>query len=204
MRATVLGDRWDSDVSEPCKTLSDQNRRELLQWARETARRILEKAPPGSQPPSSRIDGRFGGVFVTFWSSRNLRGCVGTFAPTSDLVATIAEVTRSSLADRRFEGDPITAAELANLEIEISILTDPQLTPDPLSLEPGTHGIIVRRGGRSGCFLPRVASERGWSAAQFLSNCCTMKAGFPADAWRDAETQVLLFTADSFSESDFR
>ena len=204
MRAAVFSDRWDSDVSEPCKTLSDQNRRELLQWARETARRILEKAPPGCQPPSSRIDGRFGGAFVTFWSGRDLRGCVGTFAPTSDLAATIAEVTRLSLADRRFEGDPITEAELPNLKIEISILTDPQPTPDPLSLEPGTHGIIVRRGGRSGCFLPRVASERGWSAAQFLSNCCTMKAGLPADAWRDSETEVLLFTADSFGESDFR
>ncbi len=183
--------------------LSERHRRELLRWARESAQRILtQSGGDAAEPP--RIEGRFGGAFVTFWSGRNLRGCVGTFAPTTDLAATIADVTRSSLADPRFEGDPITAEELSNLEIEVSILTDPQPTPDPLSLVPGMHGIIVRRGARTGCFLPRVASERGWSAAEFLSKCCTMKAGLDADAWRDAETQVLLFTADGFRESDFR
>jgi len=178
-------------------------RRELLRFARETARWILENATTASQAARPQIEGRFGGVFVTFWSGRNLRGCTGTFAPTIDLAATIGEVTRSSLADARFESDPITATELPDLEIEISLLTDPQPTQDPLSLIPGRHGIIVRRGGRSGCFLPRTALERGWTAAQFLSYCCTMKAGLDAEAWSDPETQVLLFTADSFRESDF-
>ncbi|MEK7732300.1 MAG: AmmeMemoRadiSam system protein A [Planctomycetota bacterium] len=182
---------------------SVEQQRQLLDFARQTARRILENATTDSSPVAPQIDGRFGGVFVTFWSGRTLRGCVGTFASTTDLAATIAEVTRSSLADARFESDPITAAELPDLEMEISILTDPQPTRDPLSLIPGTHGIIVRRGGRSGCFLPRTASERGWSVVQFLSNCCTMKAGLDAEAWGDPQTQVLLFTADSFRESEF-
>jgi len=190
-------------VPEPSKPLSDQHRRELLRWARESAQRILtQSGGDAAEPP--KIEGRFGGAFVTFWSGRDLRGCVGTFASTTDLAATIADVTRSSLADPRFEGDPIAADELPGVEIEVSILTDPQPTSDPLSLVPGTHGIIVRRGARTGCFLPLVASERGWSAAEFLSRCCTMKAGLDADAWRDRETQVLLFTADSFRESDFR
>ena len=190
-------------MSEPYKPLSEQQRRELLRWARESAQRILtQSGGDAAEPP--RIEGRFGGAFVTFWSGRDLRGCVGTFASTTDLAATIADVTCSSLADPRFEGDPITAEELPGIEIEVSILTDPQPTPDPLSLVPGTHGIIVRRGARTGCFLPLVASERGWSAAEFLSRCCTMKAGLDADAWRDRETQVLLFTADAFRESDFR
>ncbi len=183
--------------------LSEPHRRELLRWARESAQRILTQSG-GRDEARPKIDGRFGGAFVTFWSGQDLRGCVGTFAPTLDLAATIADVTRSSLHDPRFEGNPITAGELPDLEIEVSILTDPQPTPDPLSLVPGTHGIIVRRGARTGCFLPRVASERGWSAAEFLSRCCTMKAGLDANAWRDAETQVLLFTADSLRESDFR
>jgi AmmeMemoRadiSam system protein A len=190
-------------VSVGCTVGSVEQRRQLLRFARETARRILEKGTADPQPLKPAIDGRFGGAFVTFWSGRELRGCVGTFACTTDLAATIADVTCSSLADPRFEGDPITADELPYLEIEVSILTDPQPTPDPMSLTPGTHGIIVRRGERSGCFLPRVACEKGWSAAQFLSNCCTTKAGLGADAWRDPKTQVLLFTADSLRESDF-
>jgi len=183
--------------------VSVEQRHQLLCFARQTARRILENVTTEPTPVAPQINGRFGGAFVTFWSGKTLRGCVGTFVPTIDLAATIAEVTRSSLADARFENDPITTAELPDLDIEISILTDPQPTNDPLSLIPGTHGIIVRRGERSGCFLPRLAIERGWSVEQFLSNCCTMKAGLNADAWGDPQTQVLLFTADSFRESEF-
>jgi len=190
-------------VSQDLRVVSVEQRRQLLRFARQTAQRILENAATNPAPIAPQINGRFGGVFVTFWSGRNLRGCVGTFAPTTELLATIAEVTRSSLADARFESDPITATELPNLEIEISLLTDPQSTHDPLSLIRGRHGIIIRRNGRSGCFLPRVALERDWSAEQFLSNCCTMKAGLDAAAWGDPETQVLLFTADSFHESEF-
>lgn len=177
-------------------------RRQLLGFARGTARRVLQNAAGDQQPVAPQVNGRYGGVFVTFWSERTLRGCVGTFTPTTDLAATIAEVTRSSLTDVRFENDPITAAELTNIEIEISVLSDPQPAHDPLSLILGTHGVIVRRGARSGCFLPRLAVERGWSARQFLTNCCTMKAGLDAEAWGDPQTQVFLFTAESFRESE--
>jgi len=182
---------------------SVDQRRQLLRLARETAQRILKNVTADTEPPSPPNLERFGGAFVTFWSGRNLRGCTGTFLANKDLAATIAEVTRSSLTDPRFESNPISAEELPDLEIEISILTAPQATSDPLSLLLGTHGIIVRRGERSGCFLPRVAMERGWSTEEFLSNCCTMKAGLPGDAWREPETRVMLFTADSFGELDF-
>jgi len=133
-----------------------------------------------------------------------LRGCVGQFLATTDIAKTVETVTRASLNDARFRQDPITASELQDLTIEISILSDPVSTDDPLGLTPGLHGIIVRRGDRSGCFLPKVATERGWSAEMFLNHCCTMKAGLPADAWRGPDTEVLLFTAEVFSESDDR
>ncbi len=179
-----------------------EQQRELLEVAREAAGRELGQAEPASAVKST-IEGRFGGAFVTFWAGKRLRGCVGTFAPTEDITATIQDVTRSSLDDTRFAADPITAAELKDLEIEISILSDPNPTDDPLSLVPGSHGIIIRRGLQSGCFLPKVASDRDWSAEEFLSTCCTMKAGLPADAWRESDTEVLLFTAQVFSESQF-
>jgi AmmeMemoRadiSam system protein A len=126
---------------------------------------------------------------------------MGTFAPTEDLVTTLEEVTQSSLTDPRFASNPITAQELPELDIEVSVLTAPEPTDDPAGLVPGRHGILIRRGTRSGCFLPKVASERGWSAEEFLSHCCTMKAGLPADAWRDPKTHVQLFEAEAFSES---
>jgi len=181
---------------------SPQQRRQLLLVARETSERFLSAAKREA-PESPSIEGRFGGAFVTFWNAKALRGCVGTFAPTTDINATIQEVTKASLKDPRFAVDPITAAELKDLEIEISILSDPEPTDDPASLVPGRHGIVVRRGMQSGCFLPKVATERNWSAEEFLSNCCTMKAGLAADAWREPDTEVLLFEAEVFSESQF-
>ena len=190
-------------------------RQALLAFARATARRILEgedaaragsatPAASGVPPPPIKpvIEGRFGGVFVTIWRGHSLRGCVGTFAPTSDLAATVGHITRSSLDDPRFTGNPITAAELPSLTIEISVLSDLVPTDQPDALVPGAHGIKIQRGERSGCFLPKVAAERGWTAEEFLSACCTMKANLPADAWRDPRTQVYLFTAEVFSEAD--
>ncbi|MFQ5496189.1 MAG: AmmeMemoRadiSam system protein A [Phycisphaerae bacterium] len=171
----------------------------LLRLARETARRWLgEKSDEAEGKPV--VPGRFGGVFVTFWHGRTLRGCVGTFAPTTDLARTVAEVTVASLKDGRFAANPITAGELAALKIEISILSDAVPTDDPLSLVPGRHGVIVRMGARTGCFLPHVAVERGWSAEAFLANCCTMKAGLDADAWRSPDVEVLLFEAEVVAE----
>ncbi|MCH7993709.1 MAG: AmmeMemoRadiSam system protein A [Planctomycetes bacterium] len=135
------------------------------------------------------------------WRATRLRGCIGTFDATDDVVATTSAMTRASLDDRRFVKAPVTLEELRDITIEISILSEATATKRPMSLVPGTHGVIVRRRGRSGCFLPKVCSERGWSAEEFLSNCCTMKADLPADAWRKPDTSVWLFTAQVFSEN---
>ena len=174
-------------------------RRQLLRVARETVECELGVGG-GERLDRPRIEGRFGGAFVTFWVRKRLRGCTGSFAATDDIVGTIQDVTRESLADRRFAAIPITVETLKGLDIEISILSDQDPTPDPASLIPGTHGVVIQFGLQSGCFLPQVATERGWSAEEFLSNCCTMKAGLPADAWRQPGTEVLLFRTQVFSE----
>ena len=176
-------------------------RRALLDVARATVEAELG-IRKGAPTETCEVGGRFGGAFVTLWGrGKALRGCVGTFVPTEDICATVQDMTRKSLADSRFAASRVTAKDLADLDIEISILSDAGPTSDPLSLIPGTHGIVIRRGHQSGCFLPKVASERGWSAEEFLSNCCTMKAGLPAEAWRKDDTEVLLLTAQVFAES---
>jgi len=173
--------------------------RELLRTARRAAELELGVSHD-SHADTLKIAGRFGGAFVTFWNGDSLRGCVGTFASTDDIAPTIEEVTRKSLADSRFVSRPVTADELPSITIEISLLSDATRTDNPLLLVPGIHGIIVRHGGRSGCFLPKVASDRGWTAEEFLANCCSMKAGLPPDAWRESGAEVLLFTAQVISE----
>ena len=78
------------------------------------------------------------------------------------------------------------------------MLSPLQETADPDKLTVGTHGIYIVRGPNSGCFLPEVATDQNWAAEQFLSHCCTGKAGLPPDAWRDADTKVYLFTSEKF------
>ena len=104
----------------------------------------------------------------------------------------------SATGDPRFFADPVTAGELEQLDIEISVLSPLRRTSEPLSLRLGADGIYIKKGGASGCFLPQVAEEAGWGKEEFLSYCCAHKAGLPADAWKEADTEVYLFTADVF------
>jgi len=104
----------------------------------------------------------------------------------------------SATGDPRFFANPITPGELKELDIEISVLSPLQRTDDPMSLRLGVDGIYIKRGRASGCFLPQVATETGWSKEEFLSYCCAHKAGLAADAWKEPGTQVYLFTADVF------
>jgi len=178
---------------------SRDDRKLLLRLARRTARIAL--TGHGDVEPIPCLAGVFGGAFVTFWNAGRLRGCVGRFVRTEDIAGTVVEVTKLALVDRRFCKEPIIADELARLVIEVSLLSDIVPTDDPLSLVPGQHGIVIQHGKRTGCFLPRVAVERGWQAEEFLRQCCTMKAGLPGDSWQDRQrTRVFLFTAEDFRE----
>jgi len=189
-------------VCEETPSLDRVDQDRLLAWARRVAQAHLDgDALP--EPATFSVAGVFGGVFVTFWSGKTLRGCVGRFARITDVVEAVGQIAVASLQDPRFVDRPITSAELDSLSIEISLLSDPMVARDPRRLKIGTHGIIVRSGERSGCFLPKVAVERGWSPEEFLANCCTMKAGLPADAWQRDTATVYVFTASAFAdESD--
>ena len=101
-------------------------------------------------------------------------------------------------------GDPrfprLSAAETPDLDIEVSVLSNavPMRRLDELQL--GRHGVLIRRGGCRGLFLPQVATEHHMDRETFLSRCCTEKAGLPADAWKDPGTEVLLFTTTIYRE----
>jgi AmmeMemoRadiSam system protein A len=142
------------------------------------------------------------GCFVTLKNNSRLRGCIGQFVSDRPLVEMIGEMAKSSATgDPRFFNDMITAAELGDLDVEISVLSELVSTDDPGTLRPGVDGVYIKQGMASGCFLPQVATEMGWDAEEFLSYCCSHKAGLPADAWKDMKTDVYLFTADVFGAS---
>jgi len=179
--------------------MNESQKHALLKVARDTVEAVIRQkkiAKPESDDPDLNAPC---GCFVTLKNRNRLRGCIGQFISDSPLIELVAEMAKASATgDPRFLADPITVRELDKLDVEISVLSPLKRTDDPLSLRLGVDGIYIRRGRASGCFLPQVATETGWSKEEFLSYCCAHKAGFAADAWKDPKTEVYLFTAEVF------
>jgi len=181
--------------------LGETSRAEILRIARECLVAAVRGEPEPRISSEDPALGGEGGCFVTYKTGGMLRGCIGCFESPAPLYRTVAEYARASaLSDPRFSGNRISPDELDDVHIEVSVLSPRESIQDPLSIELGVHGIYVQRGGRSGCFLPQVATDHGMSKEQFLSECCAGKAGLSPDAWRDPETEVQVFTAEIVAE----
>jgi AmmeMemoRadiSam system protein A len=189
--------------------LSADARKALL----DVARGAVEAAARGEAAPEfppRAVEGTIGdelaeprGCFVTLKTHGRLRGCLGHFEADAPARERVREMARASaLDDPRFGGDRISPDELADLNIEISVLHPRETIDDPLSIELGRDGIQVRKGARAGCFLPQVATETGWTKEEFLSHCCSHKAGLAPDAWRDPDTEVQRFRAEVFGDAN--
>ncbi len=172
------------------------------------ARQAVEVAVRGQQPPGSDVTHpelqEHQGAFVTLRTDGDLRGCIGRFRAERPLWQVVREMAiAAATEDPRFAGARIQPDELDSLNIEVSVLSPLKRIHDPESeMELGRHGIYVRRGYATGCFLPQVARETGWSKEEFLAHCCAGKAGLAPDAWQDPDTELFVFTAEVFSEKD--
>lgn len=180
-------------------SMDEAQKHTLLRIARDIVKAVVSgtsRPEPGSDDPALNAPC---GCFVTLKVRDQLRGCLGQFISSRPLIELVAEMAEASATkDPRFVDNRIAARELDDLDIEISVLSPLTRTSDPLSLRLGVDGIYIKRGYASGCFLPQVATETGWTAEEFLSSCCRHKAGLPADAWKDPRTEVYLFTAEVF------
>ncbi len=140
------------------------------------------------------------GAFVTLKKAGRLRGCIGYIEPIKPLAATIEEMANAAaFNDYRF--NPVRADEIADIEIEISVLSPLSEVLDPSTVVVGTHGLIVSRGSARGVLLPQVPLEWGWDRETFLAQTC-VKAGLRETAWKEKETKIEAFTADVFSERE--
>lgn len=158
--------------------------------------RLTGRGPEKPQEPESELLGREFGAFVTLKRHGQLRGCIGNIIGQGPLFRTVWNMARAAaFEDPRFP--PLSQAELADLEIEISVLGPVLPCPDPELVEVGRHGLIMRQGGRQGLLLPQVPLEWGWDRAQFLAQTCR-KAGLPSQAWRDPATEIYWFEAVVF------
>jgi uncharacterized protein len=181
--------------------MNKEQKHALLKVARDTVEAVIKgKRPPVVEADDPDLSTHLG-CFVTLKTGDELRGCIGQFIADRPLVNMIVEMAKASATgDSRFFDNPLTIDDLQYLDIEISVLSELKKTADPLSLRLGIDGIYIKRGHLSGCFLPQVATETGWSKVEFLSYCCSHKAGLPEDSWRDSKTEVFLFSAEVFGE----
>jgi AmmeMemoRadiSam system protein A len=179
--------------------MDDSQKQTLLEVARDTVKAVVCGGPVSVPESDDAQLNAHCGCFVTLKNHGRLRGCIGQFTSEKPLIKLVVEMAKASAtSDPRFFADPITTTELDQIDIEISVLSPLKRAEEPLSLRLGIDGIYIKKGCASGCFLPQVADETGWSKEEFLSYCCAHKAGLPADAWKDAGTEVYFFTAEVF------
>jgi AmmeMemoRadiSam system protein A len=155
--------------------------------------------------PRGRERERRQGVFVTLnradpdevRTKGRLRGCIGQPEPTYPLYyGTVQAALDAALHDPRFE--PVTAAELARIEIEVTVLSPRKPVDSWRDIKLGTHGIVLQKGDRAALFLPQVAPEQGWTIEQTLE-ALSEKAGLPPDAWKEG-ARFSVFTGQAFEE----
>ncbi len=191
--------REGMDFNDLSEEMNRQEQDELLKIARQAIAKRLqgkEYTPPESSYP--RLSEKRG-VFVTLHKNGELRGCIGRFLTDDPLCQTVAQMAQSAaFGDSRFA--PLSSAELDEIEIEISVLSPTKEISSIDEIEMGKHGIWITRGGRSGCFLPQVATETGWSKREYLEHCCRDKALLPKDAYLEEGTHIYTFTAQVFHE----
>jgi AmmeMemoRadiSam system protein A len=130
-----------------------------------------------------------GACFVTLHAGGELRGCIGSIEARRALAADVAANARAAAReDGRF--DPIAAAELARVEIHLSLL-GPPVALDVASraellaaLVPGVDGLVLEEAGRRATFLPAVWGQLG-DCERFVAHL-ERKAGFAERSWSPA------------------
>ena len=172
-------------------TLTDDDKKMLKGIAYESIRDSLDGkriAQPKSIAQYPMLNSKCG-AFVSLHKHGRLRGCIGHFGEDVPLHEIVAEMARAAaFEDPRFT--PLRRDELDDLDIEISVLTPMRRIQSLDEFELHRHGIYIRKGYRSGTFLPQVADEVNWTKEEFVGHCSQDKAGLGWDGWRDAELYI--------------
>lgn len=182
--------------------LSEAQKKRLLFIARTT----LECLTRTGQFPEIKEDdpvlNQKRGVFVTLHKKpgRILRGCIGYIFAVKPLWKAVMEMTKAAaFEDPRFP--PVSAQELQDIIIEISVLSPLKRISKIEEIKIGRHGLYIQRGFAAGLLLPQVAVERGFDVETFLTETC-YKAGLSGDCWKDPSTDIYVFEAEIFEEGE--
>lgn len=127
--------------------------------------------------------------FVTLTSRSRLRGCIGSLEARRPLIEDVVEnAWAAALRDPRFR--PVQAAELAEIDVALSVLGEPEKVDaaDEQALlgflRPGEHGLILQDANRRATFLPSVWEQLP-DPRDFVSQL-KRKAGWSERYWSDS------------------
>lgn len=181
--------------------LNKDEQKELLSIAKQAVHTyVKEKKVIDLPEPKHEKLRQDRGAFVTLKINHQLRGCIGVTAPIKPLYQVVRDVAiQAAVQDYRFR--PVTPRELPQLSFEISVLSPFHNVLNEKDIVVGEHGLLIKRGSKTGLLLPQVPVEQGWDRLTFLQQCCA-KAGLPPDAWKDADTDIFLFTAFVFGDDE--
>lgn len=183
----------DGHDAAPGFVLTADDKRQLLN----VAWNAISPANKQREVKPTKVFGVKCGVFVTLTKHGRLRGCIGHFGEDVPLGEITHEMARAAAyEDPRFPS--LSADELPDLTLEISVLTPLHRIHDISEFDYGRQGIYMRKGYRSGTFLPQVADEVDWTKEEFLGHCAQDKAGIGWDGWRTAD--LYTYEAIRFEE----
>jgi AmmeMemoRadiSam system protein A len=135
---------------------------------------------------------RKAGVFVSIKKKGKLRGCIGTFIPTTENI--YKEIIRNAIAaateDPRFP--PIEQRELNDLEYSVDILSPPESVKSLDELDPKKYGVIVIKGWQKGLLLPDI---EGVNTVEEQLRIAKLKAGI--DPF-DSDVEIYKFKVERY------
>lgn len=153
---------------------------EFVKLARLSLETFVKTHKPAELPknlPAEMTDRR-AGTFVSLHKDGNLRGCIGTFLPTTNSIA--EEILQNAIStcsrDPRFS--PVEVSELEEIEISVDVLSEPERVFDIKDCDAKKYGVIVENGGRRGLLLPDL---EGVETVQEQIAIAKKKAGIPAN-----------------------
>ena len=167
----------------------------LVQLAKETIENYVHHGKT-TQPPEElapQMEKR-AGSFVSIHKHGMLRGCIGTIEPTEINVAqeVIENAISAATRDPRFP--PIMPDELADLDIKVDVLGEPEPVDGPEELDPRLYGVIVKsaRDRRRGLLLPDL---EGVDTVEHQVDVARRKAGIrPEEAIELYRFEVVRYT----------
>jgi len=187
-------------VDSESSNLTEREQKSLLGIARSTLDTYIRTGKvPEAKPLTPRLSEKRG-AFVTLHERADLRGCIGYVEAVKPLYQAVSDMAvAASTEDPRFP--PVGPDELDKIDIEITVLSPLRPLPSPESVVVGKHGLVIRKGFRSGLLLPQVPVEQCWNREQFLANTC-LKAGLPPSAYKEKDAQLFCFTGQVFGEKE--